>query len=130
MINVEAELIFRSNHLEMFFKKFVLKTFAIFTGKHPCGSPFLIKLQARPATLLKRDSNGSVFLWILQNFKQQLFYRTPMIAAFVISPSYLVKFKCFENFTTKISPEKFLVFVINILITFRRPQRPFWRFSK
>ena len=41
----------------------VLKNFAIFTEKHLCCSLFLIKLLVRrPATLLKRDSNTSVFL--------------------------------------------------------------------
>ena len=46
-----------------------LKNFAIFTGKHLRWSLFLIMLQAfRPATLLKKDSDRGVFLWILQNF--------------------------------------------------------------
>ena len=40
----------------------VLKNFANFTGKHLCWSLFLIRLQGRPATLLKRDSNKDVFL--------------------------------------------------------------------
>ena len=30
----------------------------------------------RSATLLNRDSNTSVFLWLLRNFWEQLFYRT------------------------------------------------------
>ena len=47
-------------------KKSVLKNFAIFTGKHQCWSIFLI--------LLKRDSNTGVFLWILQNFQEHLFW--------------------------------------------------------
>ena len=60
----------KSSHLQMFFKIGVLKNFAILTPKHLCWSLFLIKLHAfRPATLLKRDSNKDVFLWILQNFK-------------------------------------------------------------
>ena len=46
------------------------------------GVSFLIMLQAfRPATLLKRDSNIGVFLRILRTFKEQLFYRTPPLAA-------------------------------------------------
>ena len=50
---------------EIFCKKAFLKNFAIFTGKHLCWSLFLTKLQVlRSATLLKRDSNTSVFLWI------------------------------------------------------------------
>ena len=48
---------------EEFYKKGVVKNFAIFTEKHLCWSLFLIKLQAyRPATLLKRDYNEEVFL--------------------------------------------------------------------
>ena len=46
----------------MFFKIGVLNIFTKFTGKHFCGSHFLINLQAfRSATLLKSDSNVSVF---------------------------------------------------------------------
>ena len=37
----------------------------------------------RPATLLKRDSNTGVFLWILRNFQEHLFYRKPPVAAAV-----------------------------------------------
>ena len=41
----------------------VLKNVVNFTGQHMCWSLFLIKLHAfRPATLVKRDSNTSVFL--------------------------------------------------------------------
>ena len=61
--------IFRSSRSQMFFTIGVLKNFAIFTEKHLCWSLFLIKLQAlRPATLLKRNSDKGVFLWILPNF--------------------------------------------------------------
>ena len=46
----------------MFYKKTVLKNFAIFTRKQLCSSLFLTKLQAqKPATLLKRDFNASAF---------------------------------------------------------------------
>ena len=60
--------IFRSSHQRCSIKA-VLKNFTIFTTrKHLGWSIFLIKLQtSRPATLLKRDSNTGVFLWILQN---------------------------------------------------------------
>ena len=53
---------------EVFFRKGVLKKFAILTEKHLCWSLFLIKLQARPATLLKRASNTGVSLWVLRHF--------------------------------------------------------------
>ena len=43
---------------------------------------FLIKLQASDLQLYqKRDSGTGVFLWILQNFQEHLFYRTPLVAA-------------------------------------------------
>ena len=44
---------FRSSRPEVFCKKAVLRNFAKFTGKYLC---------LRPATLLKRDSDTSVFL--------------------------------------------------------------------
>ena len=54
---------FNSSRSQMFFKISALKNFAIFTGKHLCGSFILTKLQAfRPATLLKKDSHTGVFL--------------------------------------------------------------------
>ena len=40
-----------------------------------------MKLQARHATLLKKDSNTGAFLQILQNFKEHLFHGTPLVAA-------------------------------------------------
>ena len=51
----------------MSFKIGVLKNFANFIGKGLCRSLFLIKSQSLdPATLLKRDSNTSDFLWNLR----------------------------------------------------------------
>ena len=52
---------------EVFYKKGVLKNFAKFTRKHMCQSLFFNKV-AGP---------GSLF------FKEQLFYRTPLVAAYV-----------------------------------------------
>ena len=77
---------FKSSHLQMFFKIGVLKNFAIFAGKHLCWSCFLMKLQAwRSAILFKRDSNTGVFLWILQNFQEQLFWRASTNGCFSVS---------------------------------------------
>ena len=46
------------------------KNCAKFTGKHRCWSLFLLTLQAqRSITLLKRESNKGVILWILRNLK-------------------------------------------------------------
>ena len=65
----------RSSLSLMFFKIDFVQDFALFTGKHLRWSLFLTKLQTfMSATLLKRDSNTSVFLWILRNFfKTSLF---------------------------------------------------------
>ena len=58
----------RNSHRSCSAKKGAFKYFSKFTGKHLGWSLFLIKLLAlRPATLLKRDSNTSVFLSNLRN---------------------------------------------------------------
>ena len=64
----------KSSHRRCSIKEAVLKNFAIFTGKRLRLSFILIKLQAtRLATLLKRNSSKGIFLWIMQNFTEQLF---------------------------------------------------------
>ena len=65
---IYSDCICQMQPLDVFYKK-SCKNFAIYTGKHLCWIFFLIRLQPwRPATLLKKDSNTSVFLWILLNF--------------------------------------------------------------
>ena len=46
------------------------KNFEIFTRKHMCGMKTLLNKVSGfgPATLLKRDTNTDVFLWVLGNF--------------------------------------------------------------
>ena len=65
----------RSLCSQIFFKIDALENFANFTGRLLCRSLFLIKSLAlrivsgfQPATLLKRNSNEVVFLWILRDF--------------------------------------------------------------
>ena len=59
----------RSSRSKIFFKLGVLKYFAIFTRKYLCRSLSLIKLQVfKPVTLIKKDPNTGLFLWILRNF--------------------------------------------------------------
>ena len=66
-------------------QKTVLKHFIIFTGKHLCQSLFLRKLQAsKPATLLQRDSNTSVFLWFCKLFNKAYFKKQLPTAASMI----------------------------------------------
>ena len=54
--------------------KVVLKIFAKFIGKHLFQSFFFNKVG--PQLYQKRDSDTGVFLRTLQNFQEQLFYKT------------------------------------------------------
>ena len=63
----------KCSHQRFFIEKAALK-FCSIHRKTPVSEP---KLQTwRLASLLKRDSNTGVFLWILQNFTEHLFWRT------------------------------------------------------
>ena len=44
----------------------------------------------RPSTLLKRDSNTGIFLWILQNIYEHLFWRTYAIGCFWWNVHYYI----------------------------------------
>ena len=64
------------------YKKGVLENFAKFTGKHLHQGLVLNKVSGQLQVLAsnfikKRDSGTEVFLWILQNFSEHLFNRTP-----------------------------------------------------
>ena len=66
----------------MFCKKGVLRNVTKFTGKHLCQSLFFNKLQTQGLQPYStRYSRTGIFLWILWNFKEHLFYRTPLVAA-------------------------------------------------
>ena len=88
-------------HSQIFSKIVALKKFTIFTGKCLCWSLFLMKLlDFRPGTLFKRDSWTGVFLCAhCENFKYTFFYRTPLVAAFLL-------FYCFSQ--RKLSASNFL----------------------
>ena len=81
----------RSSRPEGFCKISVPKNFPKLTGNYLCWSLFLINLQAKPATLLKRDSNTSVFLWILRDFWEDLWWLllTYLHSLFFIYPIFL-----------------------------------------
>ena len=60
----------------------------------------LIKLQAWGMQLYqKKDSNTSVFLWILQNFQEHPFYRTPPVVASVMWRSWPQFWKSHKQFS-------------------------------
>ena len=68
---------------EVFYKIYVLKYFAIFTGKYLCYS--LWKL----ATLLKRGFNIGVFLGILRDFQEHLLWGTSANGCFCLYANHL-----------------------------------------
>ena len=61
---------------EVFYKRSCSQKFAIFTGKHLCWS---LSFNKR-----KRDSNTGVFLRILRNFQEHLFWRTSANGGFLV----------------------------------------------
>ena len=65
--------IYRSKRPGVFCKKDVLKNFAEFTGKHLCRNHFLKKLQAWPATLLKKWLWHKWFFVNFENFSRTRF---------------------------------------------------------
>ena len=71
----------RSSSPEVFCKKGVLKNFEKNHWKTPVP---------QPATSLKKRLWTGVFLWILQNFYEQLFYRTPPSDYFWIDKKYFL----------------------------------------
>lgn len=65
-----------------FHKKTVLKHFTKLAGQYLPLSPLFNELHAWNLQLCwKRDPSTSVFLWILRNFEERLFYRTTLVAA-------------------------------------------------
>ena len=64
-----SNIVLKRSYQRCSIKKAVLKNLAILIAKHLCWSLFLINLQAyKAATLLQRDSNTVVFLWVLRSF--------------------------------------------------------------
>ena len=61
---------FRSSRSQMFFKKYVLKNFAIFTGKYLCWS-FFLKMFIK-----KRPQHRCFSCEYWEIFKNRFFYRT------------------------------------------------------
>ena len=59
---------------EVFYKKDALKNFAKFTGKHLYKSLFFNKgcMPKACDVIEKRDSSRDVFLWVLQNFQENI----------------------------------------------------------
>ena len=61
----------RNGHQRCSVRKEVLRNFAKFIGKH-------LRQASDLQLYLKRDSGTGVFEWVLRNFYEHLFYRTPL----------------------------------------------------
>ena len=72
-----------NSHQTCSIKKAALRNFKIFAGKL-CRSVSLLKLQGFRLSSLKSDSDTDVFLWILRNFLENLFWRTSADDCFCI----------------------------------------------
>ena len=74
---------FWSSRLQMFFKVGVLKSYAIFTGKHLRWGHFWTKFQSFRPTTLKVTLTKVFFCEYCKIFKNSFFHRTPPVAASV-----------------------------------------------
>ena len=97
----KASLVFiknrcRSSRSQMFFKIGIIKHFAMFTWKHLCWSPFLIKLQAFRCFPVKM-ANSSFFIehlrWqLLQMFCLTLYFQKDVAEYIVVLHCIIVSF--------------------------------------
>ena len=80
---VETNQSFRSNLSQTFFKIGVLKTFAMFTGKHVCWNLFLIKCYClNDYNFIKKKLQHRCFpVNIAKLFRAAFFYRAPPVPA-------------------------------------------------
>ena len=65
---------FQKQSSRMFYKKGALKKFVKFTGKHLRRGHVFNKVQVCNS-IKKKDSETGAFLWILWNFKENVFYK-------------------------------------------------------
>ena len=86
---------------KVLYEKGVVKNFTNFTGKHLCQSLFFKKFLRNSflrVSLLKKVSGTSIFLWILWNFQERLFYRTPLVAASGSQSQKIIKTFCWWSY--------------------------------
>ena len=77
LLSVEAFLLITKEPPEVFYKIGALKSFVKFPGKHLCWNLFSTKVAGLRQFIKKGVSGTGVFLGILLNFQENIFYRTP-----------------------------------------------------
>ena len=77
----------------VFHKKKLFSNILWYSQENTCvGVSFLVKLQAfRPVTILKRDSNTDIFLWISGNLQEHQFWRAFANGCFCNFGKYFVR---------------------------------------
>ena len=118
----------RSSHRMCSIKKLFLNIFQY--SQHLYWSLFLINLQAwRLATLLKRDPDPGVFLWILQNFEEQLFWRWSANGYLWSSTKILIKFSINKNMLhLKLVSAIYQIFIFHQMIALQKIWKLFFYF--
>ena len=111
----------RSSRSQMFFKIDVLKNFAKFLEKYLSCSLFLIILQAwRLVTLLKRDFNTGVFLWILRNSKNSFFIDLITNSCFTLMQTFADSSTFVDSYESGYSKvNKFYIFTRSHLLWYK-----------
>ena len=111
-----CQILYKSSHRRCSIKKGVLKS----SQESTCARVFFLnKFGFRPATLLRKRPGRGFFLWILRNFSEYLFYRTPPDDFF---PTHIYLFKVNNRNTTKRCE-------ICSNLTVKTPERRNWRRS-
>ena len=72
---------FGSSHQEVFCKKVFLKILQNSQGNKCAIVSFLIKLQAKACNFIKKKTDTGVFLWILRNFSENVFFAEHLLVA-------------------------------------------------
>ena len=97
----------------MFFKIGIFKILQYSQENTYVGVNFFIKLQTwRYVTLLKRDSNTGVSLWVMRNFKNRFFIEHPLVAASTLPQLSKENWWLLLNITIKKNIFLFFLFIL------------------
>ena len=86
-----------SNHRRCSVKKYVLETFANFTGKHLCWSFLSIKLQASDCNFTKKEILAQVFFYKICEILRTPFFTEHLRATASVVRSFLRHFPHFRT---------------------------------
>ena len=109
----------KSSRLEVFCKKGLLRNFEKFTGKHLYQSLFFNKAAGlRPLSQLSVTSVTGAFQWILHNFLEHLFCRTPPYHCFRFSAYRLLNPNNFNSFFEEMTASINSMLLLKVIIRY------------